>query len=324
MGVIGRRLADAIGLQPDLVLAGIAVRSAGLGVIARPGLPYFASGAGAGEALRKAGIEPAGNLADLIAAADLIIDAGPARSGAGRYRLYQDGGVLSVFSGGERDTALGPLVHPALNYHLAVGRPSIRLPSCNTTALGRLIAAIGPADVADLRAILIRCGTDTDKARKGSTNGTIFDIGLSHHGADLESVTTGIRVRVRGAYVPAVCGHVALAEVTLRRPVAAAMADQLSQASRIVMLPPGQPQSTARLKAEMYRLRPRGDRYELAVQLAADDPATVTAWLSIDNEAITIPEAMDVIRALSGVSDGERARAITDRTLLRTSQDPPK
>ena len=85
MGVIGRRLAAAVSAQPDMTLAGVAVRSAGVGVLARPLLPYFASGPQAAEALRAHGIEPAGDLAALVDAADLVIDAGPAGTGAGRY-----------------------------------------------------------------------------------------------------------------------------------------------------------------------------------------------------------------------------------------------
>ena len=259
-----------------MTLAGIAVRSAGVGVLARPWLPYFASSVQAAEALRANGIEPAGDLSALLDAVDLVIDAGPAGTGVGRYELYRDAGVISIFCGGERDRALGPLVHPALNYRRALGQRSIRLPSCNTTALGRLLAGLGPSDVAEIRAVLVRCATDSDKARKGVTNGTVFNVGLTHHGADLESLAEGIRARVRGAYVPAVCGHVALAEVRLRQPVAPAAAGRISRARRVVLLAPGQPQNTAQIKAQAYRARRRGDRYELAVQLAVDEPDTVT------------------------------------------------
>lgn len=324
MGVIGRRLAAAVSAQPDMTLAGVAVRSAGVGVLARPLLPYFASSSQAIEALRANGIEPAGDLAALIGAADLVIDAGPAATGAGRFERYRDAGVLSIFCGGERDRALGPLVHPALNYLRALGQPSIRLPSCNTTALGRLIAGLGPSDVAEIRAVLVRCATDADKAHKGVTNGTVFDVRPAHHGPDLESLVQGIRARVRGAHVPVICGHVALVEARLRTPVATAAAGRISRARRVVLLPQDQPQNTAQIKARAYRTTRRGDRYELAVQLAIDDPDTITAWISLDNEAITIPEAIDAMRALSGIEDAELARDLTDAALLRASAFPPE
>jgi glyceraldehyde-3-phosphate dehydrogenase (NAD(P)) len=326
MGVIGKRLAAAVIQQRDMTLAGVAVRSVGVGVLAQRRLPYHAVSPEATEALRGFGIEPAGDLDDLLASADLVIDAGPGGTGAGRFPGYQRAGISSVFCGGETDTRLGPMVHPALNYARALGRRSIRLPSCNTTALGRLIAAARPGDVAAVEAIVLRCVTDTDKADKGITNGTVFDIRASHHGTDLESMVGGVRIRVRAAGVPSICGHVALVQLRLTRPVAETVADRIARSRRVVMLAPDQRHDTGQIKAQMYRTTPRGDRYELAVQLAVDDARTVTAWISLDNEAITVPEAVDVMRAVCAgrhEAEAEEVRDMTDAALLRPSTSTP-
>lgn len=320
MGVIGKRLATAVLQQPDMTLAGVAVRSVGVGVLAHRQLTYHAATPETAEALRRSGIEPAGDLDDLLAGADLVIDAGQGGTGAGRFPRYQRAGITSVFCGGETDARLGPMVHPALNYAHALDSRSIRLPSCNTTALGRLIAAAGPGDVAEVEATVLRCVTDTDKADKGITNGTVFDIRASHHGRDLESMVEGVRIRVRTAGVPSICGHVALVQLRLRRPMAGTVADRIARARRLVMLAPDQRHDSGQIKAHMYRTRPRGDRYELAVQLAVDDPRTVTAWISLDNEAITVPEAVDVMRAAcAGRHQAEQVRDMTDAALLRPS-----
>jgi glyceraldehyde-3-phosphate dehydrogenase (NAD(P)+) (phosphorylating) len=323
MGVIGKRLARAIPAQPGLTLAGVAVRSAGAGVLARPELPYYAATPAAAGLLRSAGIEPAGAVADLLARADLVVDAGPRGTGAGRYDGYRRAGLVSVFCGGETDPRLGPLVHPALNPFRIRGHRSLRVPSCNTTALARLVAAAGTGDVGTVRATVLSCVTDTDKAGKGITNGTTFDIRTTHHGEDLESLAPGVRAAVRSAGVPSVCGHLALVQLGLRRPVAAAVAGRIGRAPRISSLAADTRHSTAEMKAAAYRRRPYGDRYDLAVAAQVDDPVTVTAWISLDNEAITVPETIDVIRGCAGVP-ADRARELTDAALLRPSTSTAK
>jgi len=319
MGVIGKRLAAAIALQPDMTLTGVAVRSVGVGVLAHRQLPFHADTPEAAAELREFGIEPAGDLDDLLANADLVIDAGQGGTGAGRFPRYQRTGLISVFCGGETDPRLGPMVHPALNYARAIGSRSIRLPSCNTTALGRLIAAAGPSDVGEVEAAVLRCVTDTDKADKGITNGTTFDIRASHHGRDLEAMVEGVRVRVRAAGVPSICGHVALVQLRLRRPEAETVAQRIARTRRVAILAPDQRHDTGQIKAHVYRTTARGDRYELAVQLAVDDAQTITAWIALDNEAITVPEAVDVMRASAGGTAADQVRDITDAALLRPS-----
>ena len=321
MGVIGKRLATAVDRQPDMTLAGVGVRSVGGGVLAHPGLPYFVTDARANGPLRDAGIEPAGDFDALLAAADVVVDAGPARSGAERHDRYRRAGVRSVFCGGEVSRALGPLIHSGLNLATAAGAHSVRLTSCNTTALGRLLAAAGPDRLDRVDATVLRCATDTDKAAKGITNGTTFDVRASHHGTDLEAMMTGARVRVRAAGIPSTCGHVMLVQVRPRRPVAAAMARRIGRARRLTVLAGDRRHDTAAIKARAYRTTHRGDRYVVAVQLEVDDPGTVTAWISLDNEAVTIPETLDVVRVCVGAHEPARARAITDASLFPADAD---
>lgn len=314
MGVIGKRLAGAVRRQPDMTLAGVAVRSVGVGVLAHPDLPYFVTERPALGRLRQAGIEPVGDLDALLGAADLVVDAGPAGSGTERHETYRRANVRSVFCGGEVSPQLGPLIHPGLNLRWAVGRRSVRLTSCNTTALGRLICAAGPDQVERVEATVLRCVTDCDKAGKGITNGATFDIRPSHHGADLSSMLGGTPVRVRAAGVASTCGHVAIVQIRLRDPAAAAR--RIGQDLRLVVLAADRRHATADIKARMYRTTGRGDRYQVAVQLEVDDPATLTAWISLDNEAVTIPEAIDLIRVCAGGQEPDLARASTDAALL--------
>lgn len=314
MGVIGKRVVHVVGRQPGLELVGVAVRSASIAVHAQPHLPYYTTGTGA-PALRAVGIEPRGRLEDLLEQVDAVVDCGPARSGAQRFPHYRRVGVRSLFCGGERSPDLGPLVSPALNYQAAVGAASLRLTSCNSTALARVVAALGAENVAEVNATVLRCGTDTDKANKGITDGAVVSAGDSHHAADLEQLVPGLIGRSQAVTLPMVSGHVIQVRLRLRRAVPADdVRAALHAVPRISLRPPDEVMDTAVIKAcQAGRGRRWRDRYELVMRLDPPQSAdTVTGWLSLDNEAIIIPELLDVVRAFSGSTDPAVARSTTD------------
>lgn len=317
MGIIGKRLVDAVQRQPDMSLAGVAVRSASAAVIAQPGLSYFVTEPAGTDRLRTAGVRVAGTLTDLLAGTDVLVDAGPARSGATRAATYRAAGVTAVFCGGERDPRLGPLVHPALNHLAATGRAGVRMTSCNTTALARLVAAVGPAAVASLTATVVRCATDNDKAAKGVVNSAVFDARPSHHASDLTALAPGLPADSYALTVPMLCGHVILVRLRLRPTTTAdEVIGRLGQVPRIVVLPAGR-HDTATLRSTLGGGAGRrwSDRYELAVQPDPLSDTELVAWLSLDNEAITVPEAMDVVRACGGQRDASAVHARTNHSL---------
>jgi glyceraldehyde-3-phosphate dehydrogenase (NAD(P)) len=324
-GIIGKRVAAALAWSPGSAegldsgapyLAGIALRGPNVFAAARPELPVFAADPPAAERLRDAGTPPQGDLSALLASADVVVDCGPARSGASRAPAYLASGVPAIFCGGERDARLGPLVHSALNPGAATPGGCLRLLSCNTTALARVLAGIGPADVAALDATVLRCSTDTDKAAKGITNGAVLSPAASHHGDDLREVAPGPAVRTVAATVPMTAGHFIHARVTLRGGVGPAEAlDRLRVAERVSVLAEGLPVSTARLKHQSPA--PWHDRHVLQV-LPIDGaalPGTLEVWLSLDNQAITIPEALDAIQLAHGNCTAHQARMRSDRIL---------
>ncbi|WP_326615233.1 type II glyceraldehyde-3-phosphate dehydrogenase (plasmid) [Streptomyces scopuliridis] len=312
LGVIGKRVAHAVGRHPGLDLAGVAVRSPGPAALAMDQLPLYASESAAADRLRRAGLRPRGDLGDLLAVTDVIVDCGPARTGAGRAPIYRQAGVSAVFSGGERDEQLGPIIHPALNYARAVNLETCRMPSCNTTALGRLVAALPP--LASLTAVVLRCATDSDKAAKGITNGAVLGGLPSHHGPDIAHLVPGLQAISAAATLPMTCGHcvhvsVTLAEMPDARPL-------IEPGTRLIVRPPGEPIETAAVKAALHQRRWH-DRYEAVAQPLGP---THTGdrhdfWLSLDNEAVTIPDVLDVIHAVSGVTEHEMTAEETDRAL---------
>ncbi|MFI7019991.1 type II glyceraldehyde-3-phosphate dehydrogenase [Streptomyces sp. NPDC050164] len=312
LGVIGKRVAHAVARHPGLELAGVAVRSSGPAALAMDQLPLYASESAAADRLRRAGLCPRGELGDLLAVTEVIVDCGPARTGACRAPLYRQAGVRSIFSGGERDEQLGPIIHPALNYARAVNLDTCRMPSCNTTALGRLVAALPP--LASLTAVVLRCATDSDKAAKGVTNGAVLGGQPSHHGADIAHLVPGLRATSAAATLPMTCGHcmhvsVTPDEVPDARPL-------IEPGPRLSVRPPGEPIETAAVKAALHQRRWH-DRYEVIAQplgpVHAGDRHDF--WLSLDNEAVTIPDVLDVIHAVSGVTEHQVTSEKTDCAL---------
>lgn len=313
-GVIGKRLAAALEQDSDLTLAGIAIRSPAIFALARPELPYYAADADAIPLLSKAGISVRGSLDDLLDASDVIVDCGPSGTAGSRAAAGRAHSTRRVFCGGERDPDLGPLIHSALNPEVAAA-PKLRLLSCNTTALARILAAIGTSAVRSLDATIIRCCTDSDKAGKGITNGAAIYPAPTHHARDLSKLAPGVALRTVAMTAPMTAGHVIRAQVRLAGDcLAQAALDRLAAEPRIGLLHHSGPLSTAELKAATSRRW--HNRYELTV-LPIAHPSTdeLDLWLSLDNEAITLPETMDVLRLADRRLNAQEARRRTNELL---------
>lgn len=78
-GVIGKRVADAVALQDDMELLGVADVAADyrLSLAAARNIPLFGSTADAATAMAQSGLAPAGTLDDLLGRADIVVDATP-------------------------------------------------------------------------------------------------------------------------------------------------------------------------------------------------------------------------------------------------------
>jgi glyceraldehyde-3-phosphate dehydrogenase (NAD(P)) len=310
LGVIGKRVVRAVRAQPDMRLTAVVLRSPSPAALATSGLPVFAFDEAAAGRLRRAGLRSAGGLADALTGCDVVVDCGPGGSGATRHADYGGAGVRVVYCGGERSPALGPLVHPRLNPRALATGVTHRVPSCNTTAVSRLLSAAGRSEITELDLVVLKCCTDNDKAGKGGTNGTRLGGGHTHHGDDLQEMCPGVRVRSVAASVPMTSGHV----IHVRAHTADPLSDndlmaRLDREPRITTHEGPGDLDTSILKDAQWR-RQWHDRYELVVRpVAARRGRTHELWLVLDNEAITIPELMDVVRCSgSGSTEPDEAR----------------
>ena len=143
-GVIGKRVADAVAFQRDMKLVGISdvVADYRTQVAMKKGYPIYASVKDAASDMRKGGIEVVGTLDDLLKKADVIVDCTPAGIGAKNKAIYQKSGVKAIFQGGEKHDLVEASFVAQCNYEEALGKDFIRVVSCNTTGLCRVLGSI--------------------------------------------------------------------------------------------------------------------------------------------------------------------------------------
>lgn len=325
-GVIGKRVADAVRLQDDMELVGVAdvVHDYRIRVAVERGYPVFASDPARRPEMEAAGIPVVGTLDDLLARAEIVVDCTPKRVGAANRERYQAAGVKAVWQGGEKHEVAGYSFVAQVNYAGALGRDSARVVSCNTTALSRVMGALHSRGwVKRARAVLLRRATDPWESHvTGMINTVIPETKVpSHQGPDLQKVIPGLDITTLAGAAAHNLSHIHFAMVETTRPVSVdELRDALWDAPRIAFVRASDGLVALNSVIELMRDlgRSRADMWEVAVweeSLAADD-REVYLTFQVHNEAITIPENIDCIRALTGLErDAGRSIEKTDAAL---------
>lgn len=325
-GVIGKRVADAVRVMPDMELVGVAdvatdwrVRTAvGLG------LDVFAATQDAGKAMQAAGMPLVGDLPDLLDQVDAVVDGTPKEVAARNLEAYRAAGVKAVFQGGESHATTGHSFVAQANYVSALGRDTTRVVSCNTTSIVRVLGALQDAGLlARARGVLVRRATDPGESHQGGIMNTMVPEGSipSHQGPDARTVRPDLDVVTIAAKAAHTQTHNHFWTLQLTRPASSEeVLDALRAAPRIAFIRMSDGLTALNTTVELMRDlgRPRGDMWEVALW---EDVLTVEgdeAYLTyqVYNEAIVVPETIDAIRALTGtVTDGATSIAMTDEVL---------
>lgn len=325
-GVIGKRVADAVTLQDDMELIGVAdvIYDYRIRVAVERGYPIYAAAVEKRAEMEAAGIPIAGSLDDLLRQVDVVVDCTPKGIAAKNKEVYQAAGVKAIWQGGEKHELAGYSFVAQVNYAGAVGRDFARVVSCNTTALSRTLHALHRHGwVRRARAVLLRRGTDPwESHRNGMINTVIPETKVpSHQGPDAQTVMPDLDITTLAGAGPYNLSHIHFAMVETTRPVSLdELRDALWDAPRIAFV-----RSTDGLVAlnaviELMRDldRSRGDMWEVAVwedALATDD-REVYLTFQVHNEAIVVPENIDCIRALTGLEqDGDTSIQKTNEAL---------
>lgn len=218
-GTIGKRVADAIMRMDDMELVGVIKQT-----------PDYESEVAVSKGIRlytyedrvskfeKVGVKVAGTVNDLIKYVDVVIDATPDGVGAeNKGKIYEPMGLRAIFQGGEEADVAEVSFNALANYDMAVGKRFIRVVSCNTTALSRLISAflIHGYRIRRVRAYLIRRGADPREFKKGPINDVVFNPATvpSHHGPDVQTVIPTIDIVTMAVAVPTTMMHLHMVNI---------------------------------------------------------------------------------------------------------------
>jgi len=325
-GVIGKRIADAVALQDDMELVGVAdvVSDWRIRVAVEKDYPVFSSTPEAVDAMRAAGIPAAGALDDLLRQVDVVADATPKKVAEANLLRYRAAGVKSVFQGGEKHSLTGHSFVAQANYATALGRDTTRVVSCNTTSIVRTLGALRAAGLLKrARGVLVRRATDPWESDRGGVMNTVVPEKHipSHQGPDAQTVIPDLDVITVAVVAAHTTSHLHAWSIELTRP---ATRDEVlaafRAAPRIAFLKAAQGMVALNTTLEMMADlgRPRGDMWEVGLW---EDTLTVIGSeafynYQVYNQAIVVPETIDAIRALTGIeTDGTTSIAKTDRAL---------
>lgn len=322
-GTIGKRVADAVKAQKDMEIIGISKTKPNYeaAVAHQLGYDIYAPAANLG-AFEKAGIPAAGSIEEMVEKADLIVDCTPGGVGEENKALYQKAGVKAIWQGGEEHELAGFSFNAVCNYEKALGLDLVRVVSCNTTGLCRVIYPVDrELGVKKVRVTLARRAADPNDVKKGPINAIVPDpIKLpSHHGPDVQSVLPQIKITSAAMKIPTTLMHLHTVNMELNTDCTAEDIKEIfvSQ-SRIHFVGQGISSTAEIMEYARDIQRPRNDMWENCIW-----PESITVqenelyfFQAIHQESIVVPENVDAIRAMMELeSDGAKSIKKTNKAL---------
>ncbi|MGQ3328097.1 type II glyceraldehyde-3-phosphate dehydrogenase [Halorubrum sp. FL23] len=317
-GTIGKRVADAVAAQPDMEVVGVTKTSPDYGAEAaiRRGYDLYAAIDDRSGAFEDAGLGIAGTLGDLLDAVDVIVDCAPAGVGERNRPTYEAHGVSAIYQGGE-DAALADGSFNARGSPEISDADSLRVVSCNTTGLSRLLAPLEEAyGVEKARVTLVRRGGDPSETDRGPINDVVPDPKTvpSHHGPDVNTILPDVDIDTAALKAPVTGMHTHSVNVTLdEQPTSAEVRELLRAEARLFLIPEGSGiDGAGTLKDYAADVgRPRGDLWENCIweESIRAEGRDLYLFQNVHQEADVVPENVDAIRTLA--SDASREASVT-------------
>ena len=324
-GTIGKRVADAVRAQPDMEVLGVAKTRPNFeasGAIEK-GYDLYAAIEERKPLFAEAGIEVAGDVEKLVEASDIIVDACPSGIGADNAEMYREYDTPALLQGGEDAEVVDSSFNARANYETVEGDDLVRVVSCNTTGLSRLIAPLQEEYGIDkVRTTLVRRGGDPAQTGRGPINDILPNpVTLpSHHGPDVNTIFPDLAIDTLGLKVPATLMHTHSVNVTLEsQPDASEVRELLADQRRTFVIPEwvGIDGAGALKELAQDAGRPRADIWENciwgeSISLEGDD---LYLFQAIHQESDVVPENVDAIRAVLGTESQETSMELTDEAM---------
>jgi glyceraldehyde-3-phosphate dehydrogenase (NAD(P)) len=325
-GTIGTRLADGVARQEDMELVGVVDIAPTLAVRAlhESGMAYdlYLVDPTRKPQFDELGIPVTGAMDDLLEQIDVALDAAPGGIGAKNKVLYEKHGVKAIFQGGEKNEVADVFFHGYANYEKGIGQDFLKLTSCNTTGLIRAVDAIDRmVGVEKVAITIVRRVADPADTHRGLTNVLMVDKVPNHQAVDLMTIMPHVDATGFLVHTPVTHGHIISIVATPKKSFSKeALLDTFREHARIrvVRIADGFNSNAALFKYARDLGNKRGDMYEIAVWeecigFSGDD---VLFAINIPQEAVTIPETVDGVRACTSMqTDRLEAVGLTNRYL---------
>ncbi len=323
-GTIGKRVADAVSKQDDMEVIGVTKTKPDFEAknALKKGYKLYCAIPENLKLFEEAGVNVEGTVEELIEKADIVIDCSPGKVGAKNKPMYEKAGIKAIFQGGEKKDVAEISFNALANYEKAVGKNYVRVVSCNTTGLVRVLYLLDKNfGIEKVRAVMIRRVVDPKEDKKGLVNGIMPDpIKLpSHHGPDVQTVLPHIDITTVAFKVPTTLMHVHSLNVQLKDGVSEDdVIDVFEKEPRILMISGEEGfASTAKIIEWAREIRLRYDLFENIIW--RDSIALVGNELyftqAIHQEAIVVPENVDAIRAMLELAEKEESIKKTNESL---------
>ena len=322
-GTIGKRVADAVRAQDDMEVIGISKTKPNYeaAVAHQLGYDIYCPAENVG-AFEKAGIPAAGTIEEMVEKADLVVDCTPGGVGETNKPLYKKAGVKAIWQGGEIHPLTGFSFNAVSNYEKALGLDLVRVVSCNTTGLCRVITPIDrELGVKKVRVTIARRAVDPNDIKKGPINAIVLDpVKLpSHHGPDVRSVLPHINITSAALKIPTTLMHLHTVNMEVNTDCTAEDIKKIfASQSRIRFV--GQSITSTAEIMEVARdiKRPRNDMWENCIW-----PESITVnenelyfFQAIHQESIVVLENVDAIRAMMELeSEGAKSIEKTNKAI---------
>lgn len=309
-GVIGKRVADAISAQDDMILSGITYNH----------YDYRARVA----AQKGYRIYPKDSLKELISQSDVIVDCTPKGVGAANKAIYMDAGIKAIFQGGENSDIADLSFVAQANYQEAINKRFLRVLSCNTVGICRIVNALYRCGIVKkVRVTLIRRASDPWESHKsGLLNTVIPETKVpSHQGIDVKTIFKDLDIITLACVASHNLGHLHYMVVETNGPTLLNEVIRiLDKEPRIAFINASDGFAGLHSTVELMRDlgRPRNDMWEVAVwkDLMSASSNEIFLTYQVHNEAIVVPENIDAIRAITGIeTDGSKSIAKTNASL---------
>lgn len=330
IGTIGKRVAEAVKMQEDMELYGLAdvTASGQLKALLSEegdlhGVDLYASNDDGLKQLQEDGMHVEGLLEDQFDEVDVVVDATPAGiDEMNKENLYAPNDVNAIFQGGASDDIAEVKFNADANYEDARGEDFVKVVSCNTTSLSRTMSAVDEEFGIDrATANLVRRGGDIPQDGRGPINSTIPVIDVpSHHGPDVQAVMPDLDIKTLAVKVPVTYGHVHMITVELEddaseEEVRQAFRDQ----PRVNLIDAGEGyDSTGKVHELMRDLgRKRSDMQEAGIwkETVTVDDGTLYWIHMVHQESIVVPENVDAIRSMLEMEDKDTSIEKTNEAM---------